>query len=75
MQWGITGDVISSETTSVQLISMSQMMAGSCTVLGERENTGSIISFTPSTGILILRNTYCGEKRGRGKLYFMVIGF
>ena len=75
MQWGLSKRVDSSSIidTQVPLTSMNTFVSGSCTVYGERENTGSIVSY--SDGILKLRNTFSGERRGSGQLYYIVIGY
>ena len=75
MQWGLSKSVVSGGIidTQVPLTSMNTFMSGSCTVYGERENTGSIVSY--SDGILKLRNTYSGDRRGSGQLYYIIIGY
>lgn len=62
------------DTISVQCLSMT-FVSGSCTVYGARENTGSIISFNNSNGVLVLRNTYSGEQRASGQLFYIIIGY
>lgn len=50
-------------------------VSGACTVYGTRENTGSIVSFNDSNGVLVLKNTYSGDKYGSGQLFYIIIGY
>ena len=50
-------------------------VSGACTVYGTRENTGSIVSFNDSNGVLVLRNTFSGDSRGSGQLFYIIIGY
>ena len=59
---------------SVQCLSMT-FVSGACTVYGTRENTGSIVSFNNSNGVLVLKNTYTGDGRGSGELFYIIIGY
>ena len=74
IQWGLSPSVESSEKISVQCLSMT-FVSGSCTVYGEKENTGNIVSFNNSTGVLVLRNTFSGEHRGSVQLFYIIIGY
>lgn len=59
---------------SIQCLSMT-FVSGACTVYGTRENTGSIVSFNDSNGVLVLRNTYSGDHKGSGQLFYIIIGY
>ena len=50
-------------------------VSGACTVYGTTENTGSIVSFNDSNGVLVLRNTFSGENRGTAQLFYIIIGY
>ena len=74
IQWGKSPSVESSEMVSIQCLSMT-FVSGACTVYGTRENTGSIVSFNDSNGVLVLRNTYSGDHKGSGQLFYIIIGY
>ena len=74
IQWGKSPSVNSSNTVSIQCLSMT-FVSGACTVYGTRENTGSIVSFNDSNGVLVLRNTYSGDSKGSGQLFYIIIGY
>ena len=74
IQWGKSPSVNSSEMVSIQCLSMT-FVSGACTVYGTRENTGSIVSFNDSNGVLVLRNTYSGDHKGSGQLLYIIIGY
>ena len=74
MQWGKSPSVNSSNTVSIQCLSMT-FVSGACTVYGTRENTRSIVSFNDSNGVLVLRNTYSGDSKGSGQLFYIIIGY
>ena len=74
IQWGKSPSVNSSNTVSIQCLSMT-FVSGTCTVYGTRENTGSIVSFNDSNGVLVLRNTYSGDHKGSGQLFYIIIGY
>ena len=74
IQWGKSPSVKSSTTVSIQCLSMT-FVSGACTVYGTRENTGSIVSFNDSNGVFVLRNTYSGDSKGSGELFYIIIGY